>query len=118
MEHPSQPSAGSVALMDASGAVVVDAMVYGSQQSNSSANGTITSPEIATLEGDQSQGGCIVVVPGSVSGFGQFIPAAGKTNRSAGRFPDGSDTDNNCSDFMLQNTITLISLSNSRFKQY
>ena len=30
-------SAGSIALLDASGEVVVDAMVYGSQQSNSSA---------------------------------------------------------------------------------
>jgi hypothetical protein len=87
--------------------VVVDAMVYGSRQSNSSANGIITSPEIATLEGDQSQGGCIVVVPGSVSGSGQFISSAGKTDRSAGRFPDGADSDNNCLDFMLQNTITL-----------
>ena len=104
------PIAGSIALMDASGMVVVDAMVYGSRQSNSSANGIITSPEIATLEGDQNQGGCIVVVPGSVSGFGQFLPSAGKTDRSAGRFPDGADCDNNCLDFMLQNTITLAAL--------
>ena len=104
---PLSTTAGSVALMDATGAVVVDAMVYGSQQSNSSANGIITSPEIATLEGDQSQGGCIAVVPGSLSGFGQFIPAIGNTNRSAGRFPDGNDTDNNCSDFLLQSVVTL-----------
>jgi hypothetical protein len=104
---PLSSIAGSIALMDASGMVVVDAMVYGSRQSNSSANGTITSPEIATLEGDQSHGGCIVVVPGSVSGFGQFVPSSGKTDRSAGRFPDGADSDNNCLDFMLQNTITL-----------
>jgi len=104
---PLSTTAGSVVLMDASGVAVVDAMVYGSRQSNSSANGTITSPEIAILEGDQSQGGCIVVVPGSLTGFGQFTPAAGNTNRSPGRFPDGADTDNNCSDFQLQNTITL-----------
>jgi hypothetical protein len=108
---PLSSAAGSVALMDASGMLVVDAIVYGSQQSNSSANGTITSPEIATLEGDQSQGGCITVVPGSFSGFGQFVPAVGKTNRSAGRFPDGADTDNNCSDFKLQNTIALLTAS-------
>jgi hypothetical protein len=94
--------------MDASGTVLVDAIVYGSQQSNSSANGTITSPEIATLEGNQSQGGCITVVPGSFSGSGQFMPVGGKSNRSAGRFPDGSDTDSNCSDFALQNNITLL----------
>jgi hypothetical protein len=104
---PLSTIAGSIALMDASGVAVVDAMVYGSRQSNSSANGTVTSPEIAILEGDQSQGGCIVVMPGSLTGFGQFTPAAGNTNRSAGRFPDGADTDNNCSDFQLQNTITL-----------
>jgi hypothetical protein len=108
---PLSAAAGSVALMDAGGAVVVDAIVYGSQQSNSSANGTITSPEIATLEGDQSQGGCITVVPGSFSGFGQFIAAAGKSDRSVGRFPDGADTDSNCSDFMLQKTITLATSS-------
>src|SRR5690606_20003316 len=50
-------SAGSIALMDASGKVLVDGLVYGAQQSNSSANGTIASPEIATLEGIQTQGG-------------------------------------------------------------
>jgi hypothetical protein len=110
---PLSAIAGSVALMDATGAVVIDALVYGSQQSNSSANGTITSPEIATLEGDQSQGGCITIVPGSFSGSGQFIATAGKSNRSAGRFPDGADTDNNCSDFTLQNTITLLAASSA-----
>jgi hypothetical protein len=108
---PLSSAAGSVALMDASGKVVVDAIVYGSQQSNSSANGIITSPDIATLEGDQSQGGCIAVVPGSFSGSGQYIPAGGKTDRSIGRFPDGADTDSNCSDFLLQSTITLATSS-------
>ena len=83
--------------MDASGEVVVDAMVYGSQQSNSSGNGTIASPEIATLEGDQGQGGCIVVVPG----------AAGGAGTSRGRFPDGADADSNCTDFLLQTATTL-----------
>ncbi|MGE5489032.1 MAG: arabinofuranosidase catalytic domain-containing protein [bacterium] len=84
-------SAGSLALLDTSGAVV-DAMVFGSQQSNSSANGTITSPELATLEGVQHQGGCIVVVPAAVSGVGT----------SRGRFPDGADADSLCTDFLTQ----------------
>ncbi len=110
---PLSSIAGSIALMDASGMVVVDAMVYGSRQSNSSANGTITSPEIAILEGNQSQGGCIVVMPGLFSGSGQFLPSAGKTDRSAGRFPDGTDSDNNCLDFMLQNMITLAARATS-----
>jgi hypothetical protein len=108
---PLSPVGGSIALMDASGNVTVDAVVYGSQQSNSSANGIITNSEIATLEGDQSQGGCIAVVPGSFSGRGQFIPAAGKTDRSVGRFPDGADNDSNCNDFLLQRTISLAASS-------
>jgi hypothetical protein len=89
--------AGSIVLLDASGDVVVDAMVYGSQQSNSSGNGTIASPEIATLEGDQGQGGCIVVVSQPSAGAGT----------SRGRFPDGADSDSNCTDFLQQSTTTL-----------
>lgn len=107
---PLSAASGSIALMDASGKLVVDAMVYGSQQSNSSANGTVPSPELATLEGDQSQGGCIVVVPGTgFSGQGMALQSTSMVNRSIGRFPDGSDTDNNCSDFTLQTTSTLLS---------
>src|SRR5947209_12954048 len=79
--------------MEPSGSVVVDAIVYGSQQSNSSANGTITSPELAILEGDQSQGGCMVVTPGP--------------GKSAGRYPDGEDTDSNCADFHSQAAANL-----------
>jgi hypothetical protein len=98
--------AGSIALLDAGG-VVVDAIVYGSQQSNSSANGTIASPEIATLEGDQGKGGCIVVVPSAPRG----VFAADGTNRSVGRFPDGADTDSLCNDFLLQPATTLAAAS-------
>jgi hypothetical protein len=99
------PSAGSIALMDAAGKVVVDAMVYGSQQSSSSANGTIASPELATLEGVQDKGGCIVVVPQSGrGGRGRGAAAGGAPApiRSAGRTSDGTDTDSNCTDFQLQ----------------
>jgi hypothetical protein len=83
--------AGSIALLDG-GETVIDAVVYGSQQSNSSGNGTIASPELATLVSDQGKGGCIVVTP---------PPAAG-AGRSRGRFPDGADTGSLCTDFRLQ----------------
>ncbi len=98
--------AGSIALMDAGGAVV-DAIVYGSQQSNSSANGTIASPELATLEGDQGKGGCITVVPAAGGGFGPAASAGGGTNRSVGRFPDGRDADSLCTDFLVQAATTM-----------
>jgi hypothetical protein len=100
---PLSASAGSIALMDASGAVLVDAMVYGSLQSNSSANGYITSPAIATLEGDQGQGGCIVLAPKVSSGDGL----------SRGRFPDGTDTDSNCNDFQVQSASALSAASSA-----
>ena len=104
---PLSTTAGSIALMDANNTALVDGMVYGSRQSSSSANGTIASPEIATLEGDQSGGGCIVVVPSLPRGFQSSPSTTDQTNRSFGRFPDGSDNDNNCNDFLSQNSITL-----------
>jgi non-reducing end alpha-L-arabinofuranosidase len=100
--NPLSASAGSIVLLDAGGKLVVDAMVFGSRQSGSSANGTIASPELATLEGNQSQGGCIVVVAGAGRG-GRGAAPAGAANRSVGLVRDGADTDNNCSDFQSQN---------------
>jgi non-reducing end alpha-L-arabinofuranosidase len=108
---PLSNTAGSIALTDASGAVLVDGMVYGSQQSNSSANGTISSPEIATLEGIQAGGGCIVVLPAAPRGFQQSSSTNDQTNKSYGRFPDGNDNDNNCGDFLSQSTTTLATAS-------
>jgi len=102
---------GSLALMDASGAVVVDAIVYGEQQSSSSARGTITSPELATLEGDQGKGGNIVVVAGGARGGGgrggRGAPAAAPgaapaPSRSLARLSDGADTDNRTVGFQNQ----------------
>ncbi len=104
---PLSSAAGSIALMDASGKDVVDAMVYGTQQTNSGANGTVTTPAIATLEGDQSQGGCIVVASNTRRGFGAST-STGESNKSHGLFPDGADNDDNCRDFKVQNTIMLL----------
>jgi hypothetical protein len=83
---------GAISLTDRSGGVVMDALVYGSQQSNSSANGYITRPDLATLEGVQHQGGCMAIVPGAGSGpatanIAAAAAAPGAANRSIGRFP-------------------------------
>jgi hypothetical protein len=93
--------------MDATGTVVIDAIVYGSQQSSSSANGTIASPELATLKGNQRQGGNIVVVPtaprgGRGRGGAPAAPVAPAPSRSAARTSDGVDTDSLATDFQLQ----------------
>jgi hypothetical protein len=100
---PLSARAGSIALLDIGGVTIVDAMVYGSQQSSSSANGSITSPEFATLEAAQGKGGCIVAVPNA---GGRGAAAAPVPNRSVGRFPDGRDEDNLCTDFRLSNMPT------------
>ena len=103
---PSQ-TAGSIALVDPATGAVLDAIVYGSQQSNSSANGTIASPELATLEGVQDGGGCIAVLPQLRPSFGPggvVIPTA--IYRSLVRIPDGADTDNLCRDFSLTSLPT------------
>ena len=95
------PTAGSVALVDPATGVVLDAVVYGSQQSNSSANGTIASPELATLEGDQQGGGCIAVVPRAMSPFQLARMPKGTVPPPVCiiRWPDGTDADALCTDF-------------------
>jgi hypothetical protein len=100
--------AGSVALVDPATETVIDAIVYGSQQSNSSANGTITSPELAVLEGDQQGGGCQAVAPGPVSPWmlARNPELAKAPARSLVRFPDGADMDSLCEDFRLSEQPT------------
>jgi hypothetical protein len=100
---PFSASAGSLALWDATGKVVIDAIVYGSKQSSSSANGTVASPELAVLEGDQGMGGNILVAPSAGRG-GRGGNSAGQTvpTRSMARITDGADTDNNVADFQSQ----------------
>jgi len=90
-------SAGNMNLRDAAGNIV-DGLNYGG----------IVDPWLA--EGYQAisgagENGNFVLSPGAGGGGrNAFAPA---TNRSAGRFPDGFDSDNNRGDFLLQNTIAL-----------
>jgi hypothetical protein len=51
------------------------------------------------------ESGCFVPAPGFPRVFRQRVSAA--TDRSAGRSPDGADTDSNCADFLLQPATTL-----------
>ena len=87
-------AAGNMVLRDASG-LVVDSLNYGllvdpwASEGYQAASGT-------------GQSGCRVPSPGPTGGFGPFAAAAVPIDRSAGRFPDGLDTDSNCTDFQTQ----------------
>lgn len=109
-------SAGSIALVDPASGTVVDSMVYGSQQSSSSANGTVASPELATLESIQDGGGCIAVVPANRPNFRVLgIPVGPIIPKSLARVPDGVDTDRLCKDFSTSE-IPTPGAPNSLFK--
>jgi len=88
------PRAGTIAIYK--DGVLIDGVTYGSKQSNSSANGTICRPDIATMEGDQAEGGCLAEAPSS---FFHSTPAIV-------RFPDGADRDRLCADFSPSDTPT------------
>jgi hypothetical protein len=85
-------------LGDAAG-LVVDSLNYGGLVDPWAAEGYQ-----ATSGAGQS--GCRVISPGPAGGFGPGA-SADATNRSAGRFPDGLDTDSNCTDFLAQPATTL-----------
>ena len=83
---------GSLALMDSTGALVVDSVDW----SNSVTSGVVISPLLA-------EGGCPALMPG---GRGAQAPPP-ITNLSIFRWPDGADTDSNCTDFRVQAATTL-----------
>jgi len=95
------PQAGAMILRDARG-IVADSLNYG----------LLVDPWAA--EGYQAgsgagQSGCRVPAPAQGGRGGRFGAPAGTTepHRSAGRFPDGTDTDSNCTDFLVQPATTL-----------
>jgi hypothetical protein len=100
-------SAGTMVLRNAAG-LVVDSLNYGllvDPWASEGYHGTSGTGE----------GGCRVPSPGAGRGFGGFggpaAPAVTTPHRSAGRFPDGRDTDSNCGDFLLQSASTLSAAS-------
>ncbi|MBO0858563.1 MAG: lamin tail domain-containing protein [Chloracidobacterium sp.] len=93
------PGAGTMVLRDATG-LVVDSLNYGLLVDPWAAEGY----QAASGAG---QSGCRAPSPGAIGGFGRPGAATIAINRSAGRFPDGVDTDSNCADFLLQPATTL-----------
>ena len=89
------PVAGTMVLRDAKG-LAVDSLNYGLLVDPWAAEG---------YHGTSGAGesGCRVTVPVVGRGGGRGgAPVVPPGNRSAGRFPDGADTDSNCNDFLLQ----------------
>ena len=101
---PALSNSGNMVLRNAAG-LVVDSLNYGGLVDPWAAEGY----QAASGAG---QGGCSVPAPSA--GRGGFGRGGGSTtstpNRSAGRFPDGADTDSNCDDFQLQTNGTSLSV--------
>ncbi|MBP8960163.1 MAG: lamin tail domain-containing protein [Bacteroidales bacterium] len=99
--------AGNMVLRDAAGNVV-DGLNYGLIVDPWSAEG---------YQGTSGAGesGCKAPLPSIASGMGGFGAKApfGRPDVSAGRYPDGKDTDSNCSDFMLQNIVYLLTAASA-----
>jgi alpha-L-arabinofuranosidase B-like protein/lamin tail-like protein len=93
------PAAGSMVLRDAAG-MVVDSLNYGLLVDPWAAEGY----QAASGSGES---GCHIPALGPTGNYGQTVMAAGTIVRSAGRFPDGADTDSNCADFQIQAATTL-----------
>src|SRR5438034_5260735 len=102
VRRPALANAGNMVLRDAAG-LVVDTLNYGGLVDPWAAEGY----QAASGAG---QSGCRVNAP-AVGGGGPAAAGAVASNRSAGRFPDGLDTDSNCTDFMVQPATTLSAAS-------
>lgn len=97
-------SAGNMVLRDADDNVV-DGLNYGGLVDPWAAEGY----QAASGAGES---GCSVPSPGMIIGFRMGpSPPTSRPNRSAGRYPDGYDSDSNCRDFLLQTTVTLLAAS-------
>jgi microcystin-dependent protein len=91
--------AGNIVLRDAAG-LVVDSLNYGGLVDPWAAEGYQ-----ATSGAEHN--GCYVTAPGWAAAVWPPVPTAGVSNTSAGRLPDGHDTDSNCTDFLTAPATTL-----------
>lgn len=94
---------GNIVLRDAAG-LIVDSLNYGGVVDPSTAEG------YQAISGKE-RGGCYAPAPGGAGGFSGRAGDGGATDSSAGRFPDGADSDSNCNDFATQAAATLASAS-------
>ena len=92
---------GTMVLRDASG-LGVDSLNYGGLVDPWAAEGY-------QARSGSEESGCYVAAPGPSSG--RFAPATPGSNTSAGRFPDGADTDRNCADFLADPSTALAAAS-------
>jgi Alpha-L-arabinofuranosidase B, catalytic/NPCBM-associated, NEW3 domain of alpha-galactosidase len=93
---PAFANAGNIVLRDDDG-LVVDSLNYG---------GVVDPWASEGYQGTSPGNGCSVSSPRGGGGARGGNPTA--TARSAGRFPDGADTDSNCDDFHLQPAAVLM----------
>ena len=99
-------AAGNIVLRDAGG-LVVDSLNYGLVVDPWSAEGFQGNTPTETS-------GCRVPALGAAGGgFGRAAAPVSEPARSAGRYPDGIDTDSNCKDFHVQSATTLAAASAS-----
>jgi hypothetical protein len=98
-------NAGNMVLRDTAG-MVVDSLNYGGLVDPWASEG------YQAVSG-AGQSGCRAPSfgAGRGGGGGPAGPATGGPNRSVGRFPDGLDTDSNCTDFLLQPATILSATS-------
>jgi hypothetical protein len=96
---------GSIVLREPSG-VVADSLNYGGLVDPWAAEGdqAISGTEIS---------GCYARAPGSVFNPWSTVVAPVAINTSTGRFPDGADTDSNCTDFSTQAAASLSTASDA-----
>jgi hypothetical protein len=89
-------NSGNIVLRDAAG-LVVDSLNYGGLVDPWSAEG------YQAISG-AGESGCYVTAPAADGGP---FASAGSPDTSAGRFPDGTDTDSNCADFQTAPATTM-----------
>ncbi|MCO6044045.1 lamin tail domain-containing protein [Aeoliella sp. ICT_H6.2] len=99
---PALSSQGGTMVLRNDNGLVVDSLNYGGLIDPWAAEGY----QAASGAGAN---GCSVRTPDAGGrGFGRFAPGGDSANISAGRYPDGADTDSNCEDFLLQTSTSLV----------